>query len=81
MFFRLIKTDNTTASQKVYCMSDKTSMTTEHKKELEEMVNTKKQTQPVEKVLSIFCQRHGVTMDSCRVYYKQLVKEGKVKEE
>jgi hypothetical protein len=61
-------------------MSDKTSMTNEHKRELEEMVNKKKPNQPVEQVLSVFCQRHGVTMDSCRVYYKDLVKEGKVKE-
>ena len=61
-------------------MSDKTAMTNEHKKELEEMVNKKKPDQAVEQVLSVFCQRHGVTMDSCRVYYKQLVKEGKVKE-
>jgi hypothetical protein len=59
-------------------MSDKPE--NEHKQELQEMVNQKKPNQPVEQVLAVFCQRHGVTMDTCRVYYKQLVKEGKVKE-
>jgi predicted solute-binding protein len=59
-------------------MSDKPE--NEHKQELQEMVNQKKTNQSVEQVLAVFCQRHGVTMDTCRVYYKQLVKEGKVKE-
>lgn len=59
-------------------MSDR--LENEHKQELKEMVNQKNPNQPVEQVLAIFCQRHGVNMDTCRVYYKQLVKEGKVKE-
>ncbi|MEM3000068.1 MAG: hypothetical protein QXV09_03460 [Candidatus Bathyarchaeia archaeon] len=52
-----------------------------HIEELKEMIQEKKPDEPVEKVLVKFCERHGVSMDTCRVYYKRLVKEGKVKEE
>lgn len=51
-----------------------------HIEELKEMIQEKKPDEPVEKVLVKFCERHGVSMDTCRVYYKRLVKEGKVKE-
>lgn len=47
---------------------------------LREMVNERKPGEPVEEVLSVFCQRQGVSMGTCRVYYKKLVDEGKVKE-
>ncbi|MCW4008300.1 MAG: hypothetical protein NWF09_06425 [Candidatus Bathyarchaeota archaeon] len=49
-----------------------------HIEELKEMIQEKKPDEPVEKVLVKFCERHGVSMDTCRVYYKRLVKEGKV---
>lgn len=52
-----------------------------HIEELKEMIQEKKPDEPVEKVLVKFCERHGVSLDTCRVYYKRLVKEGKVKEE
>jgi len=51
-----------------------------HIKELKEMIQEKKPDEPVEKVLVKFCERHGVSIDTCRVYYKRLVKEGQVKE-
>ena len=51
-----------------------------HIEELKEMIQEKKPDEPVEKVLVKFCERHGVSLDTCRVYYKRLVKEGKVKE-
>lgn len=51
-----------------------------HIEELKEMIQEKKPNEPVEKVLVKFCERHGVSMGTCRVYYKRLVKEGKVKE-
>jgi len=51
----------------------------EHKKELKEMVNGRNPDQPVEEVLTIFCQRHGVSMDTCRVYFNQLVEKGEIK--
>ncbi|MEM2081819.1 MAG: hypothetical protein QW744_06085 [Candidatus Bathyarchaeia archaeon] len=52
-----------------------------HIEELKEMIKEKKPDEPVEKVLAKFCERHGVSMGTCRVYYKRLVKEGHVKEE
>lgn len=47
---------------------------------LKEMVSEKKPNQPVEEVLSTFCQRQGVSMGTCRVYYKKLVEKGEIKE-
>ena len=58
-------------------MSDK--LDKEHMQELREMVKEKKPNQPVEEVLSVFCQRHGLSMETCRIYYRQLSKEDKVK--
>jgi hypothetical protein len=60
-------------------MSEK--MDKQHIKELKEMVQEKKPKEPVEKVLVKFCERHGVSLDTCRIYYKRLVKSGEVKEE
>ena len=31
-----------------------------------------------EKTLTIFCQKTGLTINECRVYYNQLVKEGNI---
>jgi len=47
---------------------------------LKEMVRGRKRGEPVEEVLSTFCQRQGLSMDTCRVYYKKLVDEGEIKE-
>jgi len=47
---------------------------------LKEMVTERKPDEPVEEVLSTFCQRQGVSMGTCRVYYKKLVDSGDVKE-
>ena len=44
------------------------------------MLKEKKPGEPVEKVLTVFCERHGISMDACRVYYDQLVKKGEIKE-
>jgi predicted solute-binding protein len=59
-------------------MSDKTDKN--HQQELKEMIKDRKQNQPVEEILSVFCQRHGVSMGTCRVYYNQLVKSGEIGE-
>ena len=48
--------------------------------ELKEMIKKKKPDEPVEKILTIFCERTGISMDTCRVYYKQLVEKGEIKE-
>ncbi len=48
--------------------------------ELKEMVKAKSSDQPVEEVLTVFCARHSLTMESCRYYYNQLVDKGEIKE-
>lgn len=53
----------------------------QHIKELKEMILEKKPQEPVEKVLTNFCARHGVSMGTCKVYYEQLKANGEVKEE
>jgi ribosomal protein L20A (L18A) len=52
----------------------------DHIEELKEMIQEKKPKEPVEKVLANFCGRHGVSMDTCKKYYEQLVAKGEVKE-
>jgi hypothetical protein len=32
-----------------------------------------------DKVVAVFCQKTGLTMDECKVYYKKLVKDGNIK--
>ena len=51
-----------------------------HIEELKEMIKEKKTEEPVEKVLVKFCERHGVSLDTCRIYYNRLVEKGEVKE-
>jgi hypothetical protein len=59
-------------------MSDKLD---KHKiQELREMVKAKAPDQPVEKVLAIFCERHGLTSGTCKYYYNILVENGDIKE-
>jgi hypothetical protein len=59
-------------------MSDKTD---KHMiEELKETIQKKDPKEPVEKTLAVFCARTGVSMDSCRVYYKKLMKKGEIKE-
>jgi hypothetical protein len=49
----------------------------QHLNELKEMLN--QATEPKEKVLAVFCHRHGIAMTDCEVYYKKLVAKGEVK--
>jgi hypothetical protein len=52
-----------------------------HSKEaLKQMINDRKQGEPVEEVLATFCQRYSVAMNSCREIYNELVAEGEIKE-
>jgi len=55
-------------------------MDKQHIGELKRMIEEKKATEPVEKVLVKFCARHGVSLDSCRVHYNRLVEKGEIKE-
>jgi hypothetical protein len=47
--------------------------------ELKEMIQEKGPEEPVEKVLVKFCERHAVTLGTCRKYYERLVEKGEVK--
>jgi hypothetical protein len=59
-------------------MSDKLD---KHKiEELRQMVKDKDPKQPVEELLAIFCERHGLTSGTCRYYYNILVENGDIKE-
>jgi len=59
-------------------MSDKLD---KHKiQELKEMVRQKNPDEPMEKVLAVFCERHSVTMGTCKYYYNHLVEKGEIKE-
>jgi ribosomal protein L20A (L18A) len=55
-------------------------MDRQHMDELKEMIKEKKSKEPVEKVFVKFCARHGVSLDTCRIYYNRLVEKGEVKE-
>ncbi len=58
-------------------MSDKIDS---HKvKELKEMLQERSPDQPVEKVLAIFCERHAISLKTCRVFYNGLVEKGEIK--
>ncbi len=58
-------------------MSDKIDM---HKvKELKEMLEQKPPNESVEKVLAVFCERHALSMTTCRIFYNQLVEDGTIK--
>jgi len=52
----------------------------QHITELKEMIQEKKSNEPVENVLIKFCARHGVSLDTCRIYYDRLVEKGEIKE-
>ena len=47
--------------------------------ELKEMIQENPSDQPVEKVLVKFCERHGVSLDTCRVYYEKMERSGELK--
>ena len=49
--------------------------------ELKEMLKEKTPNEPVEKVLVNFCERHAVSLGTCRRYYERMVEKGEVKKE
>ena len=55
-------------------------MDKQHIAELKEMIQEKKPKEPMEKVLVKFCARHGVSLDTCRIYYNRLVEKGELEE-
>ena len=55
-------------------------MNKHHIQELKEMIQEKEPKEPIEEVLVKFCERHAVSLDTCRKHYERLVAEGEVKE-
>jgi predicted transcriptional regulator len=55
-------------------------MDKEHIEELKEMIKEKESEETVEEVLVKFCERHGVSLDTCRIHYSRLVDKGEIKE-
>jgi ribosomal protein L20A (L18A) len=55
-------------------------MDRQHIEELKEMLREKKTDEPVEKVLVKFCARHGVSLETCRIYYRNIIEKGETKE-
>jgi len=49
-------------------------------KALKEMINDREKSTPIEEVLTIFCERYGLTMEACRSYHDMLVEKGEIKE-
>ena len=47
-------------------------------KELKEMIERKKKDESTEKILVNFCERHGLSLKACKIYYDQLVKNGEI---
>ena len=45
-----------------------------------ETVQKKDPNEPVEKTLAVFCARTGISMNTCRIYYNQLVNKDEIKE-
>jgi hypothetical protein len=55
-------------------------MDKQHIAELTKMIQEKKSKEPAERVLIKFCVRHGVSLNTCRIYYNRLVEKGEIKE-
>lgn len=47
--------------------------------ELRRMIQEKPVDEPVEKVLVDFCERHAVTLGTCRKYYERLIEKDEAK--
>jgi hypothetical protein len=59
-------------------MSDKTD---EHMiEELNQAIKKRNPKEPIEKTLVTFCAKTGISMESCRIYYKQIEQKGKASE-
>jgi hypothetical protein len=53
----------------------------QHKiQELKDMIKNRKPDEPIEEILTIYCQRHGISVEACRTYYDQLLRKGEIKE-
>jgi predicted transcriptional regulator len=55
-------------------------MDKEHIQELKDMVREKKPEEQVEEILVKFCERHAVSLETCRVHYNRLLDKGEIGE-
>jgi ribosomal protein L20A (L18A) len=55
-------------------------MDKQHVEELKVMILEKKPKESVDKLLVKFCARHGVSLETCKIYYDKLVEKGEIKE-
>lgn len=46
--------------------------------ELKEMIDERQPDESVEKILVKFCERHALTMGTCRKYYELMLEEGEL---
>ena len=51
------------------------------KEELKEMIRENRKKEPVDKIMALFCHRHGVSMNTCKKYYDQMVANGEIEDE
>jgi ribosomal protein L20A (L18A) len=56
------------------------NMDKQHVEELKAMILEKKPKESVDKLLVKFCARHGVSLETCKIYYDKLVEKGEIKE-
>ncbi len=47
---------------------------------LKDMIDERKPDEPVGEILTTFCQRYSLSIDSCRALYDELIKKGEIKE-
>jgi hypothetical protein len=55
-------------------------MDKQHLEELKVMIQEKQPKESVDKVLVKFCERHGISLDACKIHYDRLVEKGEIKE-
>jgi hypothetical protein len=55
-------------------------MDKQHLEELKVMIQEKQPKESVDKVLVKFCERHGISLDACKIHYDRLVAKGEIKE-
>jgi hypothetical protein len=47
---------------------------------LKQMIKDKPVREPLEKTLTIFCERYSISINECKEIYNKLVKQGEIKE-
>lgn len=61
-------------------MSEKLVDEKHSKEALKQMIQDRKEGEPVEEVLATFCQRYSVAMKTCKEIYNELFNAGEIKE-